>query len=371
MLYLYLDTKIVGAAKQIVSYFEQGIFSSSVEVLVKRYKHKSSERIAKVFTKGKVKFRFVTYADLDSLTQGVIFYPFNAQSNCRAVANRNLLHVFITHGESNKVASIKPIIRIYDYVITAGQAGIDRFLQAKIFTPADVEAQRILTFGDTFVGRTGLKEQAVEAVCFYAPTWEGGIESENYTSLAYPQVVATNLLAACRLYQVKKIVLKPHPNSGQRKKKILTDFLYYFAPLAQDQGIALEVYARSLTFSWWQLWRLGRYGVKFIHDLSCYQARIGFCDLSAMETQFLNEEIPHYLFFKAQNLASLPPEIDVQLYQQHLIFLEQNKELAKLGERELAYLKQLKNYLIAPDLAEIPLSQRVEYLLVKLQHLKS
>ncbi|MDP4360951.1 hypothetical protein QR510_30430, partial [Escherichia coli] len=74
----------------------------------------------------------------------IVFYLFNAQSNCRIVANRNLIHVFVTHGESHKLASVKPIIRIYDYVVTSGDVGIDRYLKSGIFTPFDIRNGKVI-----------------------------------------------------------------------------------------------------------------------------------------------------------------------------------------------------------------------------------
>lgn len=134
--FIYLDSKIVGSALQICTFFENGVFDkNNTTILIKKYKHKSNKMIGNIFKNKVFNYRFVNENDLDNLESGVIFYPFNAQSNCRAVANRNLTHIFITHGESNKVSSIKPIIRIYDYVITAGQAGIDRYLTNNIFSP--------------------------------------------------------------------------------------------------------------------------------------------------------------------------------------------------------------------------------------------
>ena len=38
-----------------------------------------------------------------------------------------------------------------------------------------------------------------------------------------------------------------------------------------------------------------------VHDLSAYSAKIAFCDISAMETQILNENIPYYLFSAEKN----------------------------------------------------------------------
>ena len=126
--YLYLDSKIVGTARQICVFFENGVFSPETTVLLRYHKHLSQLKIVRYLRQHKIKFRYIyRMADLDKIECGTVFYPFNAASNTRLVANRRLKHIFVTHGESNKICSVKPIIRIYDIVCVAGQAGIDRF----------------------------------------------------------------------------------------------------------------------------------------------------------------------------------------------------------------------------------------------------
>ncbi|HAZ3930178.1 TPA: hypothetical protein J1446_004567, partial [Escherichia coli] len=131
-----------------------------------------------------IPFRFVRKQADYKLDKGkVVLYLFNAQSNCRLVANRSLVHIFVTHGESHKLASIKPIIRIYDYVVTSGNVGIDRFLKSGIFSPYDVQSGRIITLGDTFLGSNEFHYNFDSNALVYAPTWEGGVPEENYCSL--------------------------------------------------------------------------------------------------------------------------------------------------------------------------------------------
>ncbi|RIY32869.1 hypothetical protein CKF54_04025 [Psittacicella hinzii] len=373
MIYLYLDTKIVGAAKQIVNFFtDQVLDKDKTVVLVKRYKHKSSRLIEQIFVQHQIIFRFVSYDELDQLEEGVILYPFNAQSNCRAVANRRLKHVFITHGESNKISSVKPILRIYDHIITAGQLGLQRLVESKILSSYDLSQQRAFTMGNTFIGQTQLKPRADFAspegdICFYAPTWEGGIARENYSSLQEPVKVATTLIQACKLYGLSKVVMQPHPNAGFRVKEILLDFLTQVYPLLKAQGIALEVYLKNVELGFWQKFKLKRLGVKVISELKGYQARIAFCDLSAIETQLLNENIPHYLFFYQDNLALLPQSLQQQDYLNHLIMLDQDvRELKAFSAQELAYFHTLQQLYIDPSLHHCASKDRIAFLLTKL-----
>src|SRR5690606_6956186 len=126
---------------------------------------------------------FMSPGDLDGLREQTVFYLFNAQSNCRLVANRRLKHIFITHGESNKISSIKPITRIYDHVVMSGRLSLSRYYRSGLFDAHDYATRRLVMMGDTFIGRTWLGSVGRTPVLFYAPTWEGGLPAEDYSSL--------------------------------------------------------------------------------------------------------------------------------------------------------------------------------------------
>lgn len=356
-LFIYLDSKIVGSALQICAFFDIGVFDKSkTTVLVKKYKHKSRRIIRGIFDDANIQYRFVLDGDLDELSSGVIFYPFNAQSNCRAVANRNLTHIFITHGESNKVSSIKPIIRIYDYVITAGQAGIERYLASGIFSQYDVDAGRIIMLGDTFIGRTGLAKQGVgQEVVFYAPTWEGGIERENYSSLSYVDKVAKTLIDTAKHHCIDTIVIKPHPNTGHRLKHYV-NYLYQLVKYLKANHLTIIIFKPHLKLTWLQSLKYQKLDVLFVNSLVNYHAKVGFCDISAIETQFLNEGILYYLFFHTRYSKSL--------WKNHAYY--RNALIDFFGESKIHPLinsdfLQLKKHMICQELNDVSLSQRIPF----------
>lgn len=356
--YIYLDSKIVGTAKQIATFFADQIFSSAnTTVLIKKYKHKSAKQIADVFRQQNIDYHFVLAEDLDKLESGIIFYPFNAQSNCRAVANRKLTHIFITHGESNKAASVKPIIRIYDYVFTAGQAGIERFLAHGIFSQYDVDVGRIIMAGDTFVGKTGLSSQGEKCI-FYAPTWEGGIEQENYSSLVYWNDLAERIALKKAEYQVDKILIRPHPNVGYRLPIYRKHILSLAQALIKQYDVNVLLYQPNLSLSFWQKWQWQKIGVQFVNDLSKFQAVFAFCDISAMETQFLNEDIAYELFYPTYQSTMAIPNLHIY------------GEVAKMGIQatwlSLKDVAQHKAYLIDARFEQMALSNRMDFLINQL-----
>lgn len=362
--YLYLDSKIIGTAKQIISFFEYGIFSTQKTiVLIKKYKHNSSKKIAKIFKKNQINYCFIKTNDIDNLEKGIVFYPFNAQSNCRAVANRNLIHIFITHGESNKVASVKPILRIYDYIITAGQAGIDRLLSNNIFTQNDVDMGRIIRMGDTFIGRTGLspKGQGKQAI-FYAPTWEGGTESENYSSLSYVNQISDILITTSKKMNINDIVIKPHPNTGHRLKKYI-NYLIILIKILNKHQINTIIYLPHFKISFYQKWKLKGSNICLKNSLKEYSAEIAFCDISAIETQLLNENTIYHIFIKKNHINNHLFQNN-KFYFENIVFkLTETKYLKKL---QLTDYQNLKRYMIDNSLEKINTYQRIETLINKI-----
>lgn len=359
--YLYLDTKIIGAAKQMVTFFEHGIFQKeNTVVLLKRYIHPSNKKICNIFKKSGIKYRLVSKSDIDQLTEGVIFYPFNAQSNVRTVANRKLKHIFVTHGESNKVASVKPIIRIYDHVVTAGQAGIDRFLAHSIFSNHDVESGRLIKMGNTFVGNTGLSNYISDSLpcIFYAPTWEGGIESENYSSLGNTSTLCQILTSLAHKYKTNQIIIRPHPNTGHRLKIYRKHLINLMVELTR-KGLSIIVQTHHLPLSLKEKWVCKINKITWSDDISAYRALFGICDISAMETQLLNENIPYYLYWDKQQFPlilcnsniyhSAPPEFP-------------NYWVPASGQATQEY----KNYVIDPEMSTPPLARRISLLLQKI-----
>lgn len=364
--FIYLDTKIIGAAKQIVVFFNTQVFDkATTTVLIKKYRHRNIKHIQSILTKNNIQSTIVEDKDLDDLTGGFMFYPFNAQSNCRAVANRKLTHIFITHGESNKVSSVKPIIRIYDYVITAGQAGIDRYLANGIFSQHDVDVGRIIPLGNTFVGKTGLAPKGVgQAVIFYAPTWEGGIEQENYSSLSYTQWVAKSLVNTAKTHQTNTIVIKPHPNTGHRIKTY-TNYIYELARQLKDEQLQVVVFKPYLKTTWIQSLRYKNIGITFVNSLADYYALVGFCDVSAVETQLLNEDIPYYLFLSKTTHREL---FDIHHYQPSQIIDLSNINHHTISLMPLSYNMALKYTLINQDISAVALNQRINFLLNQIAH---
>lgn len=217
--YLYIDTEIEGALEQLIRYFQAQVFNveDCISVYCKYYKE-IEKKFTEKFNKHNISFKFIKKnSDLVFNNGKIVFYLFNAQSNCRIVANRNLIHVFVTHGESHKLASVKPIIRIYDYVVTSGDVGIDRYLKSGIFTPFDIRNGKVIKLGNTFIGHNYFQFDVNSRSAVYAPTWEGGIPEENYSSIN--NETTHKIIKFCKIKKINILYIQAHPNIGHRDHK--------------------------------------------------------------------------------------------------------------------------------------------------------
>lgn len=141
----------------------------------------------------------------------VALYPANTGKNIHMLRNPMMRHVFVGHGDSDKIASINPFSKAYDEVWTAGRAGRDRYDRAQV----GVRLDEIVEVGRPQLDeiRTDTAPNSVRTV-LYAPTWEGWTDEPGNTSLidAGPSLVARLLAADPPV----RVLYKPHPFTGMR-----------------------------------------------------------------------------------------------------------------------------------------------------------
>ncbi len=361
---LYLDSKILGTARQLVSFFDQGVFSAENTIIyLKKYKQ-YHKKFAAIFAAKNIPFAFMKPKELDVLEGQVIFYAFNAQSNCRVVANRKLKHIFITHGESNKVSSIKPIIRIYDHVVMAGRLSLERYYNSGLFDAHDYETGRLVMMGDTFIGKTGFDQsgQGTPAL-FYAPTWEGGLESENYSSLQNPLLVESVIIQALDQLKVNDLVIQPHPNLGHRSSLYLEKLLNLLKQLTK-RGIQIHLHHNHVGFSLLQKMKLRLMNMNAVTSLSKFDAKHALIDISAMESQCINEKIPYHSFYRDAYLRQDIPTLYLERYQALGIELSQDQKEINIEATThgIDHLSEALCDYSLQNMLTIPLGQRLERL---------
>ncbi len=126
-----------------------------------------------------------------------------------------MAHVFIGHGDSDKVASINPFCKVYDEVWVAGPAGRERFARAMI----GVDDQDMFEVGRPQLApiERGQRKTDEPITVLYAPTWEGWTEDPLNTSL---MTMGRALVAAILDHPDDvRLIYKPHPLTGRRSAK--------------------------------------------------------------------------------------------------------------------------------------------------------
>lgn len=120
-------------------------------------------------------------------------------------------HVFINHGESDKIYMASNQYKAYDFAFIAGQMAHDRLAEALWDYDVDHRTIRIgRPQADHFAGDAPY-EPDDRTVVLYAPTWEGDRASMSYGSvLSHGVTLVEQLLASGR----HRVIYRPHPRTG-------------------------------------------------------------------------------------------------------------------------------------------------------------
>ncbi len=141
----------------------------------------------------------------------VILYVNQNTRNFQMMRYGRRWHVFINHGESDKMYMTSNQYKTYDFAMVAGDAARARLSRA--LWDYDVE-RRTIPIGrpqaDHLGGEPPFAPDA-RTVVFYAPTWEGDRPAACYGSVAtHGETLVRELLATGR----HRVVYRPHPRSG-------------------------------------------------------------------------------------------------------------------------------------------------------------
>ena len=154
-------------------------------------------------------------ADLEEFVHSqdlrIVFYVNQNAKNFQMFRYGRMWHVFINHGESDKMYMTTNQFKAYDYSLVAGQAARDR-LSRKLWA-FDVDSKTRMIGrpqADHFAGDLPYTPD-VRTVVLYAPTWEGDREAAAYGSIATHGV---NLTAAILASPEHRLIYRPHPRSG-------------------------------------------------------------------------------------------------------------------------------------------------------------
>lgn len=136
------------------------------------------------------------------------FYLHNARSNWRYMAMRQVKHVWLGHGDSDKPASVFARHADYDLLVVSGTAAIDRYETAGVHIPRE----KFVILGRPQVweieAATRPIAQIERPVVLYAPTWQGKRKAVNFSSLRLGTKIVQLLIDAGA-----DVIFRPHPLS--------------------------------------------------------------------------------------------------------------------------------------------------------------
>jgi hypothetical protein len=141
----------------------------------------------------------------------VVLYVNQNAKNFQMFRYGSRWHVFVNHGESDKMYMTTNQFKAYDYSLIAGQAARSRL--ERVLWDYDFDKRAIM------IGRPQADHYSGElpytpderVVVLYAPTWEGDRAAAAYGSIASHGVALVRALVATGRHRV---VYRPHPRSG-------------------------------------------------------------------------------------------------------------------------------------------------------------
>lgn len=141
----------------------------------------------------------------------ITFYVNQNSKNFQMFRYGRMWHVFINHGESDKMYMTTNQFKAYDYSLVAGEAARDR-LRRKLWD-FDLDRRTVMIGrpqADHFAGALPYPPDD-RSVVLYAPTWEGDREAAAYGSVAsHGEALVAALLATGR----HRVIYRPHPRTG-------------------------------------------------------------------------------------------------------------------------------------------------------------
>jgi hypothetical protein len=148
---------------------------------------------------------------VDEQQPKIVLYVNQNARNFQMMRYGRMWHVFVNHGESDKMYMTTNQFKAYDYAFVAGDAARDR-LRAALWD-WDID-RRAIPIGrpqaDHFAGAVPYPQDD-RSVVLYAPTWEGDRPAAEYGSIAsHGRAIATRVLASPE----HRLVYRPHPRSG-------------------------------------------------------------------------------------------------------------------------------------------------------------
>ncbi|KTR07966.1 CDP-glycerol glycerophosphotransferase family protein [Curtobacterium luteum] len=148
---------------------------------------------------------------VDEQSPKIVLYVNQNARNFQMMRYGRMWHVFVNHGESDKMYMTTNQFKAYDHALIAGDAARDRLAAALWDYDLDARTTAIgRPQADHFAGAVPWPADD-RTVVLYAPTWEGDRAAAAYGSIAsHGTTIAERVLAS----PAHRLVYRPHPRSG-------------------------------------------------------------------------------------------------------------------------------------------------------------
>lgn len=166
------------------------------------------------------------------------------QENFRVVNSfGNKLHIWLGHGESDKVYNAFRTASLYDSMFVARYGVVRRYPRAIRRWVAQGACAIGTPIVDGLVKDPWERPRQIRTI-LYAPTWEGGSAKADYTSL--PEVGPILLEALPRLAeQGISVIMRPHPVTGRRRPELIELRDALFAAGVRKGGVKSADFAEA------------------------------------------------------------------------------------------------------------------------------
>ncbi|MFD1217810.1 hypothetical protein [Microbulbifer celer] len=297
---VFVDNEDESSVFQVQRWFDCGFFDvKKVAVVYIRYKRSRRLYSSKLREMG-VSFCGVNFvSELAPINVSRIFYVFNSISNCALMLNRSATHVFVGHGQSEKKACEHPLFRMYDYLLVAGPRSVAKLANSGVLHEQDAK-NKCLKIGMPYAIHSGENNDALSSGLLYAPTWEGVLDGEKYSSLPVEKTKAA-LKEIVQAENPESLIIRPHPSTGIRDRSMyekLDSLLEYLQSQFPSIDISLELQEGSVVERHYTARRikfdknLSRVNVKIASTLNLSRYKSVICDVSAIASEALFSKTP-------------------------------------------------------------------------------
>lgn len=311
--FIFIDSKVPNIIEQISPYFLKGFFDKDKVLIVFRHHFENVKIVRKALATFSLdSYCFINLRDIPSIKNAIWFYTHNSMTNL-AVINKNVYskHIWMGHGDSEKVSSYKKIIRIYDYCLVSGKKSEERFYKHNIFRKE--ESYRFIRVGKVVLcSILPTQDRNVnKKVVLFAPTWEGPMKEENYSTLHLSKKNAKFMKIITTTLSIDTIVIKLHPNTGLRDPKVIKYTIETIKSLLSlDKQLILIAKKSDWVYSYvFKEFKEKLEYIDTLYDLHNYKIEAGIVNISAMATMISTEEIETFILY--DKLISIQEKVDL------------------------------------------------------------